>query len=78
LTPSPPETWKQAFIAARPGRTVVLVGVPTPEMTLEIPLLDVFGRAVAEVGWYGDGLPPGDFHHADRAVPAGSLDWMPL
>src|SRR6478752_7120532 len=39
-----PETWKQAFYARDLAGTVVLVGVPTPQMTLELPLLDVFGR----------------------------------
>src|SRR6476661_8301326 len=39
-----PETYKQAFYARDLAGTVVLVGVPSPEMTLELPLLDVFGR----------------------------------
>jgi S-(hydroxymethyl)mycothiol dehydrogenase len=40
-----PETWKQAFYARDLAGTVVLVGVPTPDMTIpEIPLIDVFGR----------------------------------
>uniref|UniRef100_UPI00035FAEC6 S-(hydroxymethyl)mycothiol dehydrogenase n=1 Tax=Mycobacterium sp. 360MFTsu5.1 TaxID=1172186 RepID=UPI00035FAEC6 len=33
-----PETWKQAFYARDLAGTVVLVGVPTPDMTLEMPL----------------------------------------
>ncbi|HEY0237072.1 MAG TPA: hypothetical protein VGC37_00360, partial [Friedmanniella sp.] len=42
--------------------TVVLVGVPTPEMTLELPLLDVFGRGGSlKSSWYGDCLPDRDF-----------------
>src|SRR5712691_4729880 len=42
--------------------TVVLVGVPTPEMRLELPLLDVFGRGGAlKSSWYGDCLPSRDF-----------------
>ena len=32
-----PETWKQAFYARDLAGTVVLVGVPTPDMQLEIP-----------------------------------------
>ena len=41
---------------------VVLVGVPTPEMKLELPLLDVFGRGGAlKSSWYGDCLPSRDF-----------------
>ena len=41
---------------------MVLVGVPTPEMRLELPLLDVFGRGGAlKSSWYGDCLPERDF-----------------
>ncbi|MFD6322637.1 S-(hydroxymethyl)mycothiol dehydrogenase [Streptomyces sp. NPDC058442] len=57
-----PETWKQAFYARDLAGTVVLVGVPTPEMKLELPLLDVFGRGGAlKSSWYGDCLPERDF-----------------
>ncbi|MER6995966.1 S-(hydroxymethyl)mycothiol dehydrogenase [Streptomyces sp. NPDC000410] len=57
-----PETYKQAFYARDLAGTVVLVGVPTPEMRLELPLLDVFGRGGAlKSSWYGDCLPSRDF-----------------
>ncbi|MFF1321838.1 S-(hydroxymethyl)mycothiol dehydrogenase [Streptomyces chartreusis] len=57
-----PETYKQAFYARDLAGTVVLVGVPTPEMKLELPLLDVFGRGGAlKSSWYGDCLPSRDF-----------------
>ncbi|PWJ51736.1 S-(hydroxymethyl)mycothiol dehydrogenase [Quadrisphaera granulorum] len=57
-----PETYKQAFYARDLAGTVVLVGVPTPQMTLELPLLDVFGRGGAlKSSWYGDCLPERDF-----------------
>jgi S-(hydroxymethyl)mycothiol dehydrogenase len=57
-----PETYKQAFYARDLAGTVVLVGVPTPEMQLELPLLDVFGRGGAlKSSWYGDCLPSRDF-----------------
>ncbi len=57
-----PETWKQAFYGRDLAGTVVLVGVPTPEMQLELPLLDVFGRGGAlKSSWYGDCLPSRDF-----------------
>jgi S-(hydroxymethyl)mycothiol dehydrogenase len=57
-----PETYKQAFHARDLAGTVVLVGVPSPEMTLELPLLDVFGRGGAlKSSWYGDCLPSRDF-----------------
>ncbi|MFF4896415.1 S-(hydroxymethyl)mycothiol dehydrogenase [Streptomyces sp. NPDC001068] len=57
-----PETYQQAFYARDLAGTVVLVGVPTPEMKLELPLLDVFGRGGAlKSSWYGDCLPTRDF-----------------
>ncbi|TFC56101.1 MULTISPECIES: S-(hydroxymethyl)mycothiol dehydrogenase [unclassified Cryobacterium] len=57
-----PETWRQAFYARDLAGTVVLVGVPTPEMMLEIPLADVFGRGGSlKSSWYGDCLPERDF-----------------
>ena len=57
-----PETYRQAFYARDLAGTVVLVGVPTPEMRLELPLLDVFGRGGAlKSSWYGDCLPTRDF-----------------
>jgi S-(hydroxymethyl)mycothiol dehydrogenase len=57
-----PETYEQAFYARDLAGTVVLVGVPTPEMRLELPLLDIFGRGGAlKSSWYGDCLPDRDF-----------------
>lgn len=57
-----PETYKQAFYARDLAGTVVLVGVPTPEMQLELPLLDMFGRGGSlKSSWYGDCLPSRDF-----------------
>ncbi|GAA2730244.1 S-(hydroxymethyl)mycothiol dehydrogenase [Actinocorallia aurantiaca] len=57
-----PETYEQAFYARDLAGTVVLVGVPTPEMKIELPLLDVFGRGGAlKSSWYGDCLPSRDF-----------------
>ena len=57
-----PETYTQAFYARDLAGTVVLVGVPTPEMRLELPLLDFFGRGGAlKSSWYGDCLPDRDF-----------------
>ncbi|MDF0531432.1 S-(hydroxymethyl)mycothiol dehydrogenase [Tsukamurella sp. 8F] len=57
-----PETWKQAFYARDLAGTVVLVGVPTPEMTLEMPLVDLFSHGGAlKSSWYGDCLPERDF-----------------
>jgi S-(hydroxymethyl)mycothiol dehydrogenase len=57
-----PETYRQAFYARDLAGTVVLVGVPTPDMTLDLPLLDVFGRGGSlKSSWYGDCLPSRDF-----------------
>lgn len=57
-----PETWKQAFYARDLAGTVVLVGVPTPDMTLDMPLVDFFSRGGAlKSSWYGDCLPERDF-----------------
>jgi S-(hydroxymethyl)mycothiol dehydrogenase len=57
-----PEVYKQAFEARDLAGTVVLVGVPNPEMTLELPFIEVFGRGGAlKSSWYGDCLPSRDF-----------------
>jgi mycothiol-dependent formaldehyde dehydrogenase len=57
-----PETFKQAFYARDLAGTAVLVGVPTPDMTFEVPLIDIFGRGGAtKSSWYGDCLPSRDF-----------------
>ncbi|MGA8330548.1 MAG: zinc-binding dehydrogenase, partial [Mycobacterium sp.] len=57
-----PETWKQAFYARDLAGTVVLVGVPTPDMNLEMPLIDFFSHGGAlKSSWYGDCLPERDF-----------------
>ncbi len=57
-----PETYLQAFYARDLAGTVVLVGVPTPDMRVEAPLLDFFGRGGAlKSSWYGDCLPERDF-----------------
>ncbi|MGI9155522.1 MAG: S-(hydroxymethyl)mycothiol dehydrogenase [Marmoricola sp.] len=71
-----PETWKQAFYARDLAGTVVLVGVPTPEMTIpEIPLIDVFGRGGAlKSSWYGDCLPSRDFPMLVDLYQQGKLD----
>lgn len=57
-----PETYEQAFYARDHAGTVVLVGVPSPEMKIELPLLEIFGRGGAlKSSWYGDCLPTRDF-----------------
>jgi S-(hydroxymethyl)mycothiol dehydrogenase len=70
-----PETYQQAFYARDLAGTVVLVGVPTPEMRLELPLLDVFSRGGAlKSSWYGDCLPSRDFPMLIELYRQGRLD----
>ena len=57
-----PATYEQAFYARDLAGTVVLVGVPSPDMKIEFPMLDLFGRGGAlKSSWYGDCLPRRDF-----------------
>ncbi len=58
-----PETWRQAFYGRDLAGTVVLVGVPTPDMRLDdLPLIDFFSRGGSlKSSWYGDCLPSRDF-----------------
>jgi S-(hydroxymethyl)mycothiol dehydrogenase len=70
-----PETYKQAFFARDLAGTVVLVGVPSPEMKLELPLLEVFGRGGSlKSSWYGDCLPTRDFPMLIDLYLQGRLD----
>ena len=71
-----PETWKQAFYARDLAGTVVLVGVPTPDMKVpDLPLIDVFGRGGAlKSSWYGDCLPSRDFPMLVDLYRQGRLD----
>jgi S-(hydroxymethyl)mycothiol dehydrogenase len=71
-----PETWEQAFYARDLAGTLVLVGVPTPDMRIpDIPLLDVFGRGGAlKSSWYGDCLPSRDFPMLVDLYRQGRLD----
>ena len=70
-----PETYQQAFYARDLAGTVVLVGVPTPEMTLELPLLEVFGRGGSlKSSWYGDCLPSRDIPMLVDQYLQGNLD----
>jgi hypothetical protein len=70
-----PETYTQAFYARDHAGTVVLVGVPNPEMKIELPLLEVFGRGgVLKSSWYGDCLPTRDFPMFIDLYLQGRLD----
>ncbi len=70
-----PDTFTQAFYARDLAGTVVLVGVPDPTMTLELPLIDVFSRGGAvKSSWYGDCLPSRDFPILVDLYLQGRLD----
>jgi len=57
-----PVTYEQAFYSRDLAGTVVLVGVPNPEMRIELPMIEVFGRGGSlKSSWYGDCLPSRDF-----------------
>src|SRR5919107_277327 len=57
-----PKVFEQAFYARDLAGRVVLVGVPNPTMTVELPLIEVFGRGGAlKSSWYGDCLSSRDF-----------------
>ncbi|MBY4214132.1 S-(hydroxymethyl)mycothiol dehydrogenase [Rhodococcus fascians] len=57
-----PETYRTAFYARDLAGVVVLVGVPTPDSSLELPLIDFFSHGGSlKSSWYGDCLPERDF-----------------
>ena len=70
-----PEVYRQAFESRDLAGMVVLVGVPTPEMILNLPFQEVFGRGGAlKASWYGDCLPSRDFPMLIDLYLAGRLD----
>ncbi len=70
-----PEVYKQCFEARDLAGTVVLVGVPHPDMVLELPFIEVFGRGGAlKSSWYGDCLPSRDFPMLIDLYQQGRLD----
>jgi S-(hydroxymethyl)mycothiol dehydrogenase len=70
-----PETFRQAFDARDLAGTCVLVGVPTPDMMLELPLIEVFSHGGAtRSSWYGDCLPERDFPMLVDLYQQGRLD----
>ncbi|MGA8723715.1 MAG: S-(hydroxymethyl)mycothiol dehydrogenase [Acidimicrobiales bacterium] len=57
-----PAVMTQAFYARDLAGTLVQVGVPTPDMKIDLPMIDFFGRGGAlKPSWYGDCLPSRDF-----------------
>src|SRR5436305_65261 len=70
-----PETYRQAFFARDLAGTLVQVGVPDPTMTVELPMIELFGRGGAlKSSWYGDCLPSRDFPLLVDLYLRGKLD----
>ena len=57
-----PDVFKQAFHARDHAGTLVQVGVPNPQMRIDVRMLDLYGRGGSlRPAWYGDCLPTRDF-----------------
>jgi S-(hydroxymethyl)mycothiol dehydrogenase len=70
-----PKTYEQAFYARDHAGILVLVGVPNPDMKIELPLIDIFGRGGSlKSSWYGDCLPTRDFPMLIDLYLQGRLD----
>ena len=70
-----PETYEQAFYARDLAGTVVLVGVPTPDRQVTLPMIEIFGRGGAlKSSWYGDCLPSRDFPMLVELYRQGRFD----
>jgi S-(hydroxymethyl)mycothiol dehydrogenase len=70
-----PAVYRQAFDARDLAGTVVLVGVPRPDMTIELPFIEMFGRGgQMKSSWYGDCLPSRDFPMLIDLYLQGRLD----
>ncbi|ABW14426.1 Alcohol dehydrogenase zinc-binding domain protein [Parafrankia sp. EAN1pec] len=70
-----PETYRQAFFSRDLAGRLVLVGVPDPSMTVELPLIEVFSRGGSLASsWYGDCLPTRDFPIIIDLHRGGRLD----
>ena len=70
-----PATYRQAFEARDLAGTVVLVGVPRPDMEITLPFIEMFGRGGAlKSSWYGDCLPSRDFPMLIDLYLQGRLD----
>ncbi len=70
-----PTVMEQAFLARDLAGTLVQVGVPTPDMRIDLPMIEFFGRGGAlKPSWYGDCLPSRDFPMLVDLYLAGRLD----
>ncbi|MFI6104219.1 S-(hydroxymethyl)mycothiol dehydrogenase [Streptomyces sp. NPDC051310] len=70
-----PETYEQAFYMRDHAGVLVQVGVPDPDMRIDLPLIDLFSRGGAlKSSWYGDCLPSRDFPVLIDQYLGGRLD----
>ena len=70
-----PKVMEQAFGARDLAGTLVQVGVPTPDMRIDLPMIEFFGRGGAlKPSWYGDCLPSRDFPMLVDLYVGGRLD----
>jgi len=70
-----PAVFEQAFYARDLAGTVVQVGVPTPDMRIDLPMIEFFGRGGRlKPSWYGDCLPSRDFPMLIDLYLQGRLD----
>jgi S-(hydroxymethyl)mycothiol dehydrogenase len=66
---------QQAFDARDLAGTLVQVGVPTPDMRIDMPMIEFFGRGGRlKPSWYGDCLPSRDFPMLVDLYLQGRLD----
>jgi len=66
---------QQAFDARDLAGTLVQVGVPTPDMRIDMPMIEFFGRGGSlKPSWYGDCLPSRDFPLLVDLYLQGRLD----
>src|SRR3984957_19790482 len=70
-----PTVMQQAFFARDLAGTLVQVRVPTPDMRIDLPMIEFFGRGGAlKPSWYGDCLPSRDFPMLVDLYLDGRLD----
>ncbi len=70
-----PAVMEQAFFARDLAGTLVQVGVPTPDMRIDLPMIEFFGRGGRmKPSWYGDCLPSRDFPMLVDLYLQGRLD----
>ena len=70
-----PKVLEQAFYSRDLAGTLVQVGVPTPDMRIDLPMIDFFGRGGRlKPSWYGDCLPSRDFPLLVDLYLQGRLD----